>query len=119
MAARQGKDPLREETPPEIASNPPVYRGTSPGFDFYLQSMCEVQKSVGSIESSIKYLRERDQAYDTKLDDLSNDLHNLAKEVYGAKKVAWIIGGICSAIGAIGLVFLKKILDVAVAYFLR
>ncbi len=81
--------------------------------------MCEVQKCVGSIESSIKHLHERNQAHDTKLDDVSNDLHDLAKEVHGAKKVAWIIGGICSVIGAIGLVFLKKILDVAVTYCLR
>jgi hypothetical protein len=81
-----------------------------------LQSNFDIQKSLGGIESSIKHLCDRDRAHEAKLEAMSSEIHELAKEVHGAKRVAWIIGGICSVIGAIGLVFLNKILDVVVAY---
>jgi len=50
------------------------------------------------------------------LDSTSSAINDLAKEVHGAKRVAWIVGGIGSVLGAVGIVFLNKILDVVVAY---
>jgi hypothetical protein len=111
MSARPAKEAVRETPPPELAaSNPPVYRGTAPGYDFYLQSICEIQKSVGSIESSIKHLSERSQIHESKLDSIEKDVH-------GAKRVVWVFGIIGSIVGAISLVLLNKILDLAVSYF--
>jgi len=40
-------------------------------------------------------------------------------DVHGAKKIAWVFGILVSAIGAIGLVFLNKILDVVVAHYAK
>jgi hypothetical protein len=117
MPTKQAKDQGRETPPPESAtSNPPIYRGTSAGYDFYLQSIVEIQKSVGSIESSIKHLCERDQAHEAKLEDLGTKVHDLAKEIHGAKRVAWAFGVVCSVIGALGLLLVNKIFDVLVAY---
>lgn len=117
MPSKQPKESQGEVPPSGLASStPPPYRGTSAGYDFYLQSIVEIQKSVGGIESSIKHLCERDQSHDAKLESVSAEVHGLSKEVHGAKKLAWIFGTICSVIGAVGLVFLNKILDVVVAY---
>lgn len=111
MSARPAKESANEAPPPDFAAgNPPVYRGTTSGYDFYLQSICEIQKSVGSIESSIKHLAERSQIHDSKLDTIEKDVH-------GAKRIVWGFGIIGSIVGAIGLVFLNKILDLAVSYF--
>ncbi len=111
MPAKQAKDAAKETLPPELAaSTPPAYKGTAAGFDFYLQSIYEIQKSVGGIESSIKYLSERSQIHESKLDDLVKDVH-------GAKKIVWAFGIVCSIMGAVGLVFLNKILDLAVTYY--
>jgi hypothetical protein len=118
MQAKPGKESQREIPPPDTASSPPpVYRGTAPGFDFYLQSNFEIQKSIGGLESSIKHLSEREQAHEAKLEAISGEVHDLAKEMHGAKRIAWVFGAIGSIIGAIGLVFLNKILDVVVSYY--
>jgi hypothetical protein len=111
MSARPAKEAEREAPPTDFAAgNPPAYRGTTSGYDFYLQSICEIQKSVGSIESSIKHLSERTQVHETKLDEIEKDVH-------GAKRVVWVFGILGSIIGAIGLVLLNKLLDLAVSYF--
>ena len=117
MSTRPARESQKDVPPPDIASSPPPpYRGSAAGFDFYLQSIVEIQKSVGGIESTIKHLCERDRAHEAKLESIGTEVHDLAKEVHGAKKIAWFFGVICSIIGAIGLVFLNKILDVVVAY---
>ncbi|MHB8303290.1 MAG: hypothetical protein ACYDC6_10710 [Acidobacteriaceae bacterium] len=104
MSPKPARDASKETPPPEFAaSNPPAYRGTAAGFDFYLQSIVEIQKSVGSIEASIRHLSERSASNEKKLDDTIKDVH-------GAKKIAWAFGIIGSIIGAVGLVFLNKIL---------
>jgi hypothetical protein len=40
-------------------------------------------------------------------------------DVHGAKKIAWAFGATLSVIGAIGLVFLNKILDVVVNHYVK
>jgi hypothetical protein len=111
------RDATKDTSPPELlAITPPPYRGTAAGYDFYLQSIVEIQKSVGGIESSIKHLCERTQAHETKLDDIAEDVHELSKDVHGAKIIAWSFGIICSILGAVGLAFLNKILDIVVAH---
>ncbi len=81
MSAKPTKDPSRELTPPELAAgNPPPYRGTASGYDFYLQSLYEIHRSIGSIESTITHLGERSQIHESKLDELVKDVH-------GAKRV--------------------------------
>jgi hypothetical protein len=117
MPVRPTKEAQKEIPPPDTASSPPPpYRGTSAGYDFYLQSIVEIQRSVGSIESSIKHLSERDLVHEAKLESTADKVQDLSKEVHGAKKIAWVFGIIGSVIGAVGLVFLNKILDVVVAY---
>jgi hypothetical protein len=111
MPPKLAKESQKEIPPPDTASSPPpVYRGTSAGYDFYLQSICEIQKSVGQIESSIKHLSERSKIHEEKLDGVVKDIH-------GAKKIVWFFGIIGSIIGAVGLVFLNKILDLVVSYY--
>jgi hypothetical protein len=111
MPARQAKDSGKEAPPRELAtSNPPVYRGSVAGYDFFLQSICEIQKSVGQIESSISHLSDRVKVHEDKLD-------GIVKDVHGAKRIAWIFGILFSIVGSIGLVFLNKILDLVVAYY--
>jgi hypothetical protein len=117
MQAKPGKESQKEIPPPDTASSPPpAYRGTAPGYDFYLQSNFEIQKSLGGLESSIRHLCEREKAHEARLDAMGGEVHDLAKEIHGAKRIAWIFGGIGSVIGAVGLVFLNKILDIVVAY---
>jgi hypothetical protein len=117
MPAKQAKEVPSETPPPAIAANPPVpYRGRAAGYDFYLQSIVEIQKSMGSIESTIKHLCERSRAHEAKLDATTTQINDLAKEIHGAKKVVWIVGSVCGLLGTVGLIFLNKILDVVVAY---
>jgi hypothetical protein len=118
MLPKPGKEAQKETPPPETATSPPPqYRGTAPGYDFYLQSIVEIQRSVGGIEGSIKHLCERNKAHEAKLEGVSTEVHELAKEVHGAKKLAWAFGIVGSGIGALALLLLNKILDVVVAYF--
>jgi hypothetical protein len=117
MPGKQGKETQRETPPPDTASTPPpAYHGTAPGYDFYLQSNFEIQKSIGGLESAIKHLCDRERANEAKLEGVVNEVHNLAKEIHGAKRVAWAFGVVCSIIGALGLLLLNKIFDVIVAY---
>jgi len=117
MSSKPVKETPKDALPPEIASSPPpAYRGTTTGYDFYLQSIIEIQRSVGAIESSVKHLSDRNQAQESKLEKIEGNIHDLSKEIHGAKRIAWIVGAILSLVGAVGLVFLNKLLDVVVAY---
>jgi hypothetical protein len=117
MSVKPARETQRETPPPDTASSPPpAYRGTTAGYDFFLQSIVEIQRSVGGIESSIQHLGERDQAQEAKLERVSIEVHDLSQEIHGAKKIAWAFGIIFSIIGAVSLVILNKIFDVAVAY---
>ena len=118
VALRGEKGSSQTTNPPQTASGPPpLHVQSSNDHNFFLQIALEIQRSIGGLESSIEHLCERDQAHEKKLESLANEVHDLSKEMHGAKKIAWVFGAIGSIIGTIGFVFLNKILDVVVSYY--
>jgi hypothetical protein len=76
MSAKPAKDASQEANPPEFAaSNPPAYRGSTAGYDFYLQTICEIQKSIGGLTTAVQTLAKDATENETELRKISQDVH--------------------------------------------
>lgn len=76
MSAKPARDASQEATPPEFAAtNPPPYRGSAAGYDFYLQTICEIQKSIGGLTAAVETLSKDATQNETELRKISQDVH--------------------------------------------
>jgi hypothetical protein len=101
---------------PKGESAPADYISTTPNFGVTAvhDRLYEVANKVSGIERSVTYLELRTEKMETKLDQLTLDVHS-------AKRIAIIFGSILSvvisAVGAVALLLLNKLLDIVVHHF--
>jgi len=109
LTTRPSKTTTTATTPPPQEGTPKI-ESVLQDHQFGLQFVFDVNKQIGKLEVCVEHVEKRLEKVETKLDALQLDIH-------GAKKMGWVFGIIVSAIGAVGLVFLNKILDVVVNHY--
>jgi hypothetical protein len=81
------KDSARETTPQRFAETtpPPVYRGSD--YDFVLQGVFDIQKSIGKLEQAVQNLTDQQKEQGKKLDALSH-------KIYAAIAIILFVGAV-------------------------
>lgn len=100
----------RQKTPdatPESPVSVPTY--SSPGHDFTLQAVMEMQKSVGQLTGEITALSSAVEKLDTKLSKLDEKLSGVTHKVYAA-------GVVISILVLVGGFFVNKAWDMAASH---
>lgn len=102
--AKAGKDPSTEASPPKkyIETTPPSYPSYDPSH--ILQSVIEMQKSIGMLTQAVTTLTEESKKNSEKLDKISH-------KIYAAQVVIGIAGGGLALIGSGLFILFCKIWD--------
>jgi hypothetical protein len=95
MTAREEKDRGQQTTPSRMAqTTPPV---PPPDYGVHMmQSILEIQRSLGGVENAVKNLESTTKGHGDKLDQIGKDVH-AAKVTFGV--VGAIIVGAAALIG--------------------
>ena len=73
MAKGTGRDATPESSPQSFPESSPVFQGTR--YDFALQTVFDLQKSVGSLTHAVESLEKTVEKHDTKIDNLSHRMY--------------------------------------------
>jgi len=107
MADKEGpksRAPRPDTTPDDYATTPRGVPLSALDHSFVLQSIMEVQKSIGQLNANVTTLIEQSRDHSRKIEDACKDIH-------AAKKVLYALGAVFTALGGIGVFFLNKIWD--------
>lgn len=86
MTPRDDKERSRESTPPRLPdTTPQVYPGQN--YDFILQSVFEMQKTLGQVTQAVNTLTEQQKTFASKLEKISH-------QVYAAIAILVLVGAI-------------------------
>lgn len=80
-------DPTRETTPKHFAEVPPTTYPEAVGTTFVVESLMQIQKSIGELQSTVNHLKTSVDSHGSKIDSISH-------RVYAAGAVIAVLLGI-------------------------
>jgi len=91
MSAKEDRERTKDTIPSRLPeTTPQVFPGQN--YDFTLQAVFEMQKTVGKLTEAVETLKDQSKHHGDKLDKIGNDVHaaKVVLKIVGAAIVAFI-----------------------------
>jgi len=99
MTAEQKKELQKSGIPPSTQEGTPGSYLHPDQHSFILQSVMEMQKTLGSLDKAVETLAASSEKQSNKIDDFNNRIHQIEKRIYAAGAILLLLSGILSLLG--------------------